>query len=85
MSTKVRKQIYIELDQETVLKRLAAQMGLSEAEIIRQAVDRHTRQLRFPRHELGAWEEERAFIEHLIKQAPVVGERAWQREDLYER
>jgi hypothetical protein len=85
MTAKVRKQIYIESDQEIALKRLARQTGLSEAEIIRRAVDRHMRQFRSRRHDLRAWDKERAFIERLIQQGPVTGERTWQREDLYER
>jgi len=40
MSDLVRKQIYIYPRQEALLKRLAKQLGLSEAEIIRQAIDR---------------------------------------------
>lgn len=36
----VRKQIYISSRQEALLKRLAQAKGLSEAEIIRQALDR---------------------------------------------
>jgi hypothetical protein len=36
----VRKQIYIPKGQEALLKRLARQRGVSEAEIIRQALER---------------------------------------------
>jgi hypothetical protein len=36
----VRKQIYIRKRQEALLRRLAQARGLSEAEIIRQAIDR---------------------------------------------
>ncbi len=36
----VRKQIYIRKHQEALLKRLAQARGLSEAEIIRQAIER---------------------------------------------
>ena len=40
MTDMVRKQVYIHQRQEATLKRLARQRGLSEAEIIRQAIDR---------------------------------------------
>jgi len=40
MSDMVRKQIYLHQRQEAQLKRLARLRGLSEAEIIRQAIDR---------------------------------------------
>jgi hypothetical protein len=38
--TMVRKQIYIPKRQDALLKRLAKQRGVSEAEIIRQALER---------------------------------------------
>ncbi len=83
--TKVRKQIYIETDQEGLLKRLSQETGISEAEIVRQAIDHHTRGLRLLRHGLGAWEEERAFILQRMAQGAVSGQRTWQRDDLHER
>ncbi len=85
MGTKVRKQIYIEQHQEAELKTLAEQTGLSEAEIIRQAINRQARVLRLPRRELDVWETERAFIARLMAQGPVRGTRTWTREDLYDR
>jgi len=83
MTTKVRKHIHIEMDQEGLLKRLSRETGISEAEIVRQAIDRHTRGLLC--HGLGAWEEERAFILQRIAQGTVAGRRTWQREDLHQR
>ncbi len=85
MGTKVRKQIYIEQRQEAELKTLAEQTGLSEAEIIRQAINRQARILRLPRREPDVWETERAFIAQLMAQEPVTGTRTWTREDLYDR
>jgi hypothetical protein len=41
MVSKIRKQIYIEAQQDNLLKESARRTGLSEAEIIRQAIDRH--------------------------------------------
>jgi hypothetical protein len=81
----VRKQVYIEDRQEALLKRLSQATGATEAEIIRQAIDRQARTLLFPRRDLDAWREERAFIQDLIRQGPVPGGRRWRREDLYER
>jgi hypothetical protein len=40
MSQMVRKQIYIRKRQQAVLKRLARARGVSEAELIREAIDR---------------------------------------------
>jgi hypothetical protein len=40
MAQMIRKQIYIQRRQQALLKRLARLRGLSEAEIIRQAIER---------------------------------------------
>ncbi len=85
MSTKVRKQIYIDPEQEALLKRLSGDTGMSEAEIIRQAIDQHAQNLGYPRPDLTAWEAEREFIQSLIDKGPVPGGRTWRREDLYDR
>ena len=85
MTTKVRKQVYIEADQDRLLSRLSEETGLSEAEIIRQAIDRHTRGAPLLRRDLTVWQEERAFIERLLAQGRVDGHRTWQREELHER
>ncbi|GIV79911.1 hypothetical protein FKZ61_020865 [Litorilinea aerophila] len=85
MATKVRKQVYIEPRQEAMLKQLGKEHGLTEAEIIRRAIDQFTRSLRFPWRDPAAWEEERAFILRLIEEGPVPGQRTWRREDLYGR
>lgn len=85
MTVKVRKQIYIESEQEVLLKRLAQETGSSEAEIVRQAIERHTRELR-PMHRVpGVWEQERAFILERMAKRPIAGRRTWRREDLHER
>ena len=85
MTKMVRKQVYIELRQEALLKRLVRETGATEAEIIRQAIDRQTKTFRFSRRDLSAWQEERDFINRLIQQGPLPGVRRWRREDLYER
>ncbi len=85
MATKMRKQVYIEPYQEMILKRLAKDEGVTEAEIIRKAIDRHALALFFPRRDLVAWEAERAFIQRRIEQGPLPGKRMWRREELHER
>ncbi|MBD2501266.1 ribbon-helix-helix domain-containing protein [Anabaena azotica] len=85
MSSKIRKQIYIEPRQENLLKAIAQQTGVSEAEIIRQAIDLHLSEITVTQTNLAAWEAEMKFIEE-IKTRPVQpGGRDWQRADLYER
>jgi len=85
MTVKMRKQIYIEPHQDAILKRLAKRTGASEAEIIRQAIDRHVQSLQIPGSEMAAWEEEEAFIETLMQLGPVTGGRTWKRENIYDR
>jgi len=85
MATKVRKQIYIEPAQEQMLKQLSETLQVSEAEIIRQAIDTQLRTFRPRRRSRRAWENERKRIEQLIAQGPVPGRRKWRREDLYDR
>jgi hypothetical protein len=85
MARMVRKQIYIEPRQEASLKQLVRETGASEAEIIREAIDRHARVVTFTRRDLAAWTRERAFIADLISSGPVPGGRRWQREELHDR
>ena len=85
MARKLRKQIYLDPQQEAALKRQAAETGTSEAEIIRQAIDSQTRILWHPVSALKAWEREHEFIQSLIAQGPAAGRRTWRREDLYDR
>jgi len=81
----VRKQVYIESRQEILLKRLAQQAGITEAEIIRQAIDQHTKTVVLTNQDLAAWQREVSFIDDLIRQGPVPGGRTWRREELHER
>jgi hypothetical protein len=85
MATKVRKQIYIEPYQDTMLKRVADETGMSEAEFIRQALDLQAQLFLPAKTDLAAWAIEKAFITELMEQGSVAGGRNWQREELYER
>jgi hypothetical protein len=46
MAIKIRKQIYIEPDKNTIFKRLSEERGMPEAEIIREAITQHVQGLR---------------------------------------
>jgi hypothetical protein len=83
MATKVRKQIYIDPNQEVRLKQLAAVTGLTEAEIIRRAIDGHLAAASLPNRDLSVWQRESDFIQAWIAKGPVVGGRSWTREELY--
>jgi hypothetical protein len=85
VSSKIRKQIYIEPRQEHLLKAIAQQAGVSEAEIIRQAIDLHLGKITPPPSNTAVWEAEIKFIEDIKTRPAQPGGRDWQREDLYER
>jgi hypothetical protein len=85
MAIKIRKQIYIESDQNTILKRLSKERGMPEAEIIREAITQHVQGLGVRRRDLRAWEAERDFIDRLSAQTPTPEPQMWRREELHER
>jgi len=65
MAEMVRKQIYIEDRHERLLKRISKTRGVSEAELIRQAIDRQTiGGNAFPfEPDQAAWDEILRFVE----------------------
>jgi hypothetical protein len=81
----VRKQIYIEQEQELLLKQLSEELGKPESEIIRQAINAQARNLHYLQRDQKAWEDEKKFIQALIASGPVPGQRIWTRDGLYER
>ncbi len=85
MVRKLRKQVYLDPQQEAALKRQVAETGTSEAEIIRQAIDNQTRILRHPWAASEAWAREQDFIRLRMAKGPVAGQRTWSREDLHDR
>jgi hypothetical protein len=82
----VRKQIYIQRQQEAILKRLADLRGQSEAEVIRQAIDQQIGGATLPAAlDAEAWEEAYEFMLDLQARGPLADQpRDWRREDLYE-
>lgn len=81
----IRKQVYLERQQERHLKRLSQRLGRSEAELIRQAIDQGlAADVALLAPDLEAWEQEKAFIRNFIAQKPLRRRRRWTREELYE-
>jgi hypothetical protein len=85
MAKKVRKQIYIEEQQERKLRRIAESRGISQAEIIRNALERETAGAS-PSFGIDplAWEQVLTILRALHragrkKKVP----RSWKREELY--
>lgn len=86
MSDLVRKQLYITQKQESLLKKKAAELGKTEAEIVREALDSNVYMIDYPKKSVEKWQEEVIFIE-ARKSGKAVGkkDRSWKREDLYDR
>lgn len=85
MVTKIRKQIYLDAQQNEMLKQTSQRLGVSEAEIIRQAIVAQTGRTILGRKNLAAWKQERRFLQFLLEQGSVAGGRTWKREELHER
>jgi hypothetical protein len=86
MSAMIRKQIYIHRRQETLLKRQARLRGVSEAEIIRQAIDREAERVQpfTAQYDHSAWKEILQFVEER-KKLGITGEPyRWNRQEIYE-
>ncbi len=87
MTQMIRKQIYIPKRQQLLLKRRAKARGVSEAELVRQAIDRDLEggMPHFFRRDPEAWEKACKFM--LARQAETTGTKQpyhWQRADAYE-
>jgi hypothetical protein len=85
MSQMVRKQIYIYKRQEAQLKKISEAQGISEAEIIRSALDREVNNYIVPYHyDENAWAKILEFIEQNAK-IGVTGEPyKFRRQDAYD-
>jgi hypothetical protein len=83
----VRKQLYVRRRHDDFLKRYSAELGVTEAEIVRDALDSYAAYSGSARHDSSAWAAEEAFIDELVSAAEsrVAGGRTWQRDDLHER
>jgi len=84
MPRMVRKQVYIESHQETTLKKQAKSLGITEAEVIRRAIDRQMISVRLGAKDKKAWEREKTFIANRMAKGPTSRGRRWRREDAYE-
>jgi hypothetical protein len=87
MTEMVRKQIYIEERHERLLKRISKARGVSEAELIREAIERETVGEKLPllAPDQAAWDEILRFVKS--RKAPRLSARPyrWNRLDAYEK
>ena len=86
MAQMIRKQIYIQKSQEERLKKVAEVRGVSEAEIIRRALDVELKRAGYRlAYDNEAWQRLYNAILEMDKLPPVPQKkRDWKREDLYE-
>ncbi len=85
MPEMIRKQVYIEARQEQLLKALARDLHVTEAELIRRGIDRGLDRMAILRPDPAAWGEAERYILSRMRKGTVKGKRRWTREDLYDR
>jgi hypothetical protein len=81
----VRKQVYIDPGQEQFLKRRAGELGVTEADLIRQAINLLRLTPSREPFDLSAWADEEAVLESRARLRPARGG-SWRfrREEVYE-
>lgn len=86
MTQMVRKQIYIPKRQQLLLKRKAKAVGVSEAELIRQAIDHNLEggSQRSFRRDPEAWDKAYKFMLARKARGATAEPYRWKREDAYE-
>lgn len=83
MGRMIRKQIYLKPEQEEALDRRSKELGISEAELIRQYIDDGSARPS-ESERAKAWKEALAFMKERAKmRVPQTG-RTWTRDELYE-
>jgi sensor domain CHASE-containing protein len=85
MSDLVRKQFYITKTQDMLLKEKTKELEMTEAELVRQALNAQLEKIRFTRQPFPVWQEEREFIKELMNKGYIKGGRNWKRDDLHDR
>ena len=93
MARMVRKQIYITKEQDEALKRVAAERGQTEAEVVRtclDAVESYSEPSEAEKREAERLEALEAFLKRMQERAevyrdtPPMNERGWTRDEIYE-
>lgn len=82
----VRKQIYIDARQERLLKQRSKQLGVTEAQVIRQSLDASfTTPAGEWRPDPAAWEALKRAIRRRMRMKVPQTPRRWTRDELYDR
>lgn len=80
----IRKQVYIDARQERLLKRRARQLGVTEAELIREGIDLVERTAGPTVRRDRALEEYERLVQERARIRVAQTGRGWTREELYE-
>jgi hypothetical protein len=83
MTAKIVKQIQIEPQQDQLLQQIARQTGISETDLVSQAIAQLLE--KFAGSSLAVWESEKLFIQAHKQNSTIANARDWKREDLYDR
>src|SRR5579864_3055494 len=83
----IRKQIYLQARQQDTLRHIASVRGISEAEVIREAIDAQQGVQRLnPRPDPSAWERALKLMrstQGTKRDGKGLKRKSWRREDLY--
>ncbi len=82
MSRMVRKQVYLEPDQDRLLKQQSKKLGVTESDLIRGAITQFRRQPAALPLDRQAWKDELRFIKRRAKITTRAHERRWTRKEL---
>lgn len=80
----VRKQVYLEPDQDRLLKQRSKKLGVTESDLIRQGIIQLSHQPAAVPLDRQAWQAELRFIKRRARVKTRALERRWTREDLYD-
>ena len=85
MARMVRKQIVLEPEQERALAARAELLGVSQSELVRQAIDRLLEETEAAARREAAWKALQAIWERADRDGVNSGPITWTREELHER
>ena len=80
----IRKQIYLDIRHQESVRRMAAARGVSEAEVIREAIDAQHGQHRSGYKDPDAWDRALKIMRSQRAPSARVVPKKWQREELYQ-
>lgn len=81
----VRKQVYIEPRHERMLKARAKQLGVTEAELIRQSLEQTLAAPGLSRRDPEAWQAFMRSVRRRMRMRVPQAPRTWTRDELYDR